>query len=166
MFSLIEEVKKAFLNIITARKTIISFFRRPEKMFFPKKSRWNIIFLVLSGKIIFIFPKNMILHLRRKMKNDLSQKKYTEIWYFLQTFWKDGLSKKDQASTWSFLYYLALFFSQNLILFPWAESERRSFSRNKWKYDIFCVQVQMLQTWRHAPLSKKVKDGLIPQKYT
>ena len=32
------------------------------------------VFLVLSGKIIFIFPENMILHLRRKMNDDLSQK--------------------------------------------------------------------------------------------
>ena len=32
------------------------------------------IFLVLSGKIIFLFPENMIWHLRQKMKDDLSQK--------------------------------------------------------------------------------------------
>ena len=32
-------------------------------------------------------------------------KKYTEI-YFLQTFWKDGLSKYGHASTSSFLYHL------------------------------------------------------------
>ena len=61
----------------TARKnycTIFSFFKRPEKMAFPKKSCWNLIFLVLSGKIIFLFPENMIWHLRQKMKDDLSQK--------------------------------------------------------------------------------------------
>ena len=33
-------------------------------------------------------------------------KKYTEIWYFLQMFWKDGLFEKDRAGIWSFLYYL------------------------------------------------------------
>ena len=32
------------------------------------------IFFVLSGKMIFLFPENMILPLRRKMKDDLSQK--------------------------------------------------------------------------------------------
>ena len=32
------------------------------------------IFLVLSGKMIFLFPENMILHPRRKMEDDLSQK--------------------------------------------------------------------------------------------
>ena len=46
---------------ITARKTILSFSRRPEKTVFPKKLRWNLIFLVLLGKIIFLFPENMIL---------------------------------------------------------------------------------------------------------
>ena len=56
----------------TGRKTIFSFSGRPEKMVFPKKLRWNMIFLVLSGKMIFLFPENMILHVRRKMKDDLS----------------------------------------------------------------------------------------------
>ena len=50
------------------------------------------IFLVLLRKMIFLFPENMILPPGRKMKDDLSQK--MEIWYFLQMFWKDGLSKK------------------------------------------------------------------------
>ena len=37
-------------------------------MIFPKNSHWNMIFLVSSGKMIFIFPENMILFSRRKMK--------------------------------------------------------------------------------------------------
>ena len=53
--------------LFTARKTIFSFSRRPEKMVFPKKLSWNMIFLVL-----FLLPENMILHVRRKMKDDLS----------------------------------------------------------------------------------------------
>ena len=52
----------------TARKTIFSFSRRPEKMVFPKKLRWNMIFLVLWGKMIFLFPENMILPPGRKWK--------------------------------------------------------------------------------------------------
>ena len=58
----------------TARKTTFYFSRRPKKMVTPKKLRWNMIFLVLSGKMIFLFPVNMILPLRRKMKDDLSHK--------------------------------------------------------------------------------------------
>ena len=49
------------------------FFKCSEKMVFPKKSHWNMIFLVLSGKMIFLFPENMILFFRQKMKDDLSQ---------------------------------------------------------------------------------------------
>ena len=37
------------LPLFTAQKTIFSFSRRPEKMVFPKRSRWNMIF--------FFFPK-------------------------------------------------------------------------------------------------------------
>ena len=93
------------------------------------------IVLVLSEKMIFPFPENMILHLRWKMKDDL--KKYMEIWYFLQTFWKDGLSIKGRAGTWSFLYYLErwYFFHENMIFFHWAESERRPLPGNTWKHD-------------------------------
>ena len=60
------------------------------------------VFLELSGKMILLFPENMILPLGRKMKDDLSQK-------------------------------------------------------NTWKYDIFSVP---------CPSTKKIKDNLIPQKYT
>ena len=59
-------------KISTARKTTFSFSRRPENMVFQKTLRWNMTFLVLSGKMIFLFPENMILRLRRKMKDDLS----------------------------------------------------------------------------------------------
>ena len=56
------------------------FFKCSEKMGFPKKSHWNIIFfVVLSGKMIFLFPENIILFPGRKMKDDLSQKKYMVI---------------------------------------------------------------------------------------
>ena len=52
----------------TARKTIFSFSRRPEKMVFPKQLRWNMIFLVSSRKMIFLFPENMILPPDGKLK--------------------------------------------------------------------------------------------------
>ena len=60
------------IQIVTARKTMFPFSRCPEKMVFPKKLCWNMIFLALFGKMIFLFPENMILYLRRKMKDDLS----------------------------------------------------------------------------------------------
>ena len=33
------------------------------------------IFLILSGKVIFLFPENIIFFFRQKMKDGLSQKK-------------------------------------------------------------------------------------------
>ena len=51
----------------TARKITFSFPRRLKKMLFPKKRLSCIIGKdVLSEKIIFLFPENMILPLRRK----------------------------------------------------------------------------------------------------
>ena len=162
-----------FINITTARKTIFSFSKCSEKMVFPKKLCWNMIPLVLSGKMIFLFPENIILFFKPKMKDDLSQKntwkcnsffrcsekmtflfpenmilffrwkmkmiflkKYMEIWYFLQMPQKDCLSKKkNHAWIWSLLYYL-----EN-IFFLWSKNGRWSFSRNTWKYNIFCIYV-------------------------
>ena len=121
----------------TARKTIFSFSRRPEKMVFSKKSHWNMIFLVLLEKMIFLFLENMILHLKRKTKDDLSQKKYTEIRYFFQ---------KGPRLDMIFLVLSGktIFFPENSIFIAWAECDRRHFSRNTWKYDIFCVQARLL----------------------
>ena len=45
-----------------------------KKMVFPKRFHWNMIFLVSSGKMIFLFPENMILYFRRKINNDLSRR--------------------------------------------------------------------------------------------
>ena len=145
-----------YLVKFTARKTIFSFSRRPEKMVFPKKSCWNMIFLTLLGKIMFLFPENDLTPYTENERWWSFSKKYMEIWYFLQTFWNDGLFKKGRAGTWSFLYYLErwYFFPENTIFFPWAGGQRRPFSRNTWKYDIF---VWALQTWCHALLPKKSK---------
>ena len=58
------------------------FFKCPEKMFFPKKSRWNMIFHVLSGKMVFFSGKCDIFFSDGKWKM-IFLKIYIEIWYFL-----------------------------------------------------------------------------------
>ena len=115
------------------------------------------IFLTFLGKIMFLFSENDLTPYTENERWSFS-KKYMEIWYFLQTFWSDGLFKKGRSGTWSFLYYLErwYFFPENTIFFPWA-GQRQPFSRNTWKYDIFCLHVWALQTWCHAPLPKKSK---------
>ena len=57
-------------------------FKSPEKIVFPKKSRLNMIFFVLFGKMVFFPGKYDIFPLDRKWKMIFS-KKYMEIWYFL-----------------------------------------------------------------------------------
>ena len=144
----------------TAWKTIFSFSRRPEKMVFRKRSPWNMIFLVLVGNMIFLFPENLILPRDGKWKMIFLRKKYTEIWYFIQMFWKDGLFKKDRADIWSFLYSLKrwFFFRENGTFFPWTENEREvTFLKKyteKWHvlFDMFHASCQ--------------KNDLIRQKYT
>ena len=81
------------LTIYIARKMIFSFSKYSEKTVFSKKLRRNMIFLALSKKMIFLFHEIIFLFFGRKMKDDLSEKTYMEI-YFLQTFRKDGLFKK------------------------------------------------------------------------
>ena len=49
------------------------FFKCPEKIVFPKKSCWNMIFLVLSGKMVFFFREIWYFFFGRKVKDDLSQ---------------------------------------------------------------------------------------------
>ena len=121
---------------ITTRKTIFSFSRRPEKKVFPKRLRWNMIFLVLSGKMIFLFPENMILRVRRKMKDDLSLKIHGNM-----------IFSSGPLKIWPFqkvprrhMVFLVLsgklvFFPENMIFFLRAESERRPFPGNIWKHD-------------------------------
>ena len=78
------------------------------------------IFLVLSGKIIFLFLENLIFFFRWKMKNDLSQK----------NTWKYNIFFKC-PERWSFLKKLhcnMIFFvlSGKMVFFPG-------------KYDIFSL---------------------------
>ena len=152
IFNVAMSVEKWLLTCYTARKTIFSFSRLSEKMVFPKKLCWNMIFLVILGKMIFLFPENIILYLRRKMKDDLSQKKYTEIWYFLQTFSKDGLSHM-------IFYVLSgkmVFFSRKDDIFSLGRKWEAVLLRKYMEiWHFLCTRV--LQTWCHAPLPKKLK---------
>ena len=62
------------MDVFTAQKTILSFSNLSEKIVFANKSHCNMIFFVLPGKMLFLFPENMILFFRREMKDDIFQK--------------------------------------------------------------------------------------------
>ena len=110
----------------TTWKTIFSFSKCSEKMIFPKKSHWNMIFLVSSGKMIFLFPENMILFFRRKMKDDLSQKNTWKYDIFFKCSEKMVFPKKLH---WNMIFLIswgkmAFLFPENMIFFLRTENER------------------------------------------
>ena len=128
------------------------FFKCSEKMVFPKTSHWNMIFLVLSGKMIFIFSENIILFFRRKMKDDLSQKKYMEIWYFLQMPEKDDLFQK--ISRWNMVF---LVLSGKIVFFS---RKYDSFSLDgKWKM-IFLKKY--MEVWYFLHICINITNMILP----
>ena len=83
------------------------------------------ILLILSRKIVFIFPENMILFFRRKMKDDLSQKNTWKYYIFFKCSKKTVFPKKSLLNM--ILLILSgnmVFFPENVILFFWTENER------------------------------------------
>ena len=73
-------------------------------------------------------------------------KKYMEKWYFLQMFWKNGLSKKNCTGTWSFLYYLErwYFFYPEIWYFFFGRKMEDIFLKKHmeiWYFLYICVNV-------------------------
>ena len=95
-------------DITTALKTLFSFSKYSETVFFPKKLHRNMIFFALSGKMVILFSKN-ILFFRRKMKDDLSRK--CDIFCGCS---EKMVFPKNRIGIWSFLYYQ----KKTIFLFP------------------------------------------------
>ena len=85
------------------------FFKCSEKMIFPKKLYWNMIFLILWEKMAFIFPVNGIFFTDGKWKM-IFLKKYMEIWCFLY-IGKGGIS-------FSYKYEITLLSKKKDDIFP------------------------------------------------
>ena len=131
----------------------------------------NIIFLVSSGKMILFFPDNMILFFRRKMKDNLSQKNAWKYDIFFKCSEKMVFPNK---SHWNMIFLLssgktALLFPEKVIFFLRKENERWSFSKNTWKYDVFCMfgknGISFSYKYEIIPLSIKQRSSF-HKKYT
>ena len=92
--------KMIFLKKIHGNMTFSSSFLK--RWSFQKGPRRDMIFLVLSGKMVF-FPQKHILSLGRKWEMTFL-KKYMEIWYFLCTrtgvtnvVWRPSAKKKKKS---------------------------------------------------------------------
>ena len=151
--------------MIYTTKNYIFFFQTSCKDGHSKKIALEYDLSCIIRKDDF-FPQKDDLTTQAENERWSFSKKYTEIWYFLQMFSKDGLFKKDHAGTWSFLYCLKrfYFFPKSMIFFPWTKNQGRPFSRNTWWYDIFCVHAQVLRTWRLNPMPKKNQRWSYPAK--
>ena len=104
----------------TARKTIFSFSKCSERMVFPRNSRWNMITLVLSGKLIFLFPENIFLFFRRKMKDDISQKNTWKCDIFFKCSEKMVFPKKialEHDLSCFIIWKMIFLFPENIVLF-------------------------------------------------
>ena len=155
---------------LTARKTIFSFSNRPEKMVFPKKSRKIFIIWSLSycwERSCFFFSKIWSYTLDGKWKM-IFLKKIRGNMIFSSNFLKRWSFQKGPRRDMILLALSGkmLFFPQNTIFSLWAGSQRWPFSRNTWKYDVFCVHVGCYKRGVTPLCQKKIEDVLIPQKYT
>ena len=126
------------------------------------------IFIVLSEEMIFLFPKNMNLFYRRKTKDDLSRKKFMEMWYFLQMFRKDGLFKNaslgyDLSCT---VWKDSIFFSRKHDIFSLDGKWKMIFLKKHMEiWYFFYIRVDVTNMII-CPSAKKIKGDLLPQKYT
>ena len=71
-------------------------FKCSEKMVFSKRPRQGMVFLELSGKVLF-FTENMVFFPWMENGRGMTfTKKYMETWYFLFDMFHAALQKKNQ----------------------------------------------------------------------
>ena len=112
----------------------------------------------------FFFPKIWSYTLDGKWKI-IFFKKYMEIWYFLQTFWKDGLFKKGRART-SLHYLERWYFFTEKIFFSSGRKWEMTFLKKYMEIWYFLCTGTGVRNVVSRPSAKKIKDGLVPQKAT
>ena len=147
-------------------KNHIFFSKCSENMIFPKKLRWNMIFLVLSGKLVFLFPENIILFFRRKMKDDLSQKIHGNTIFFSNGS-KTWSFQKTHGGIWSFLYTWkdSNFFPGKYDIFSFDGKWKMIFLKKYmeiWYFLYICINV----TNMILPLYKKKSKMIFSRKNT
>ena len=129
------------------------------------------IFLVLFGKIMFLFLENMILTLDRKWKMIFFQKKIQGNMIFSSGLPKRrSFQKKKPRRDMIFLVLSGemVFFSQKHDLFSLARKPAMTFLKKYMDIWYFlCTSMGVTNLVSRPPAKKKkIKDGPIPQKYT
>ena len=111
------------------------------------------IFLVLSGKMIFLFPENMILFFRHKRKDDLSQKNTWKYDISFKCSEKMVFPKNLRLNTISFVISgkIVFLFSRKYDIFSLG---------GKWKKMIFIKK--RVEIWYFLYISVGVKSMTLP----
>ena len=124
-------------------------------MVFPKKSRWNMISLVLLGKIMFLFLENMILTLGGKCKMIFSKKIQGNM------IFSSGLSKRRSFQKGPHRDMIFLVLSGKMVYFS-----RRHDIFSLGRRSVMTSLKKYMEIWYGVtpPCQKKIKDDLIPQK--
>ena len=115
--------------------------------------RWN-----------FFFPKIWSYSLDKKWKMIFLQKKYMEIWYFLQMFWKDGLFKIiAQEYNTSCVIWKDGIFPRKHDIFSLDGKWKMIFLK---KYMIFSVYTYRCYKQDNMPLCQKNSNMIFSRKNT
>ena len=169
IWTLMAMVLKYFLSacIDDCKENHISFSRRPERMVFRKKLDWNMIFLVLFGKIMFIFLENMILTFDRKWKVIFFKKIQRNI-IFSSSLPKRRSFQKGLRQDMIFLVLSGkmVFFSGKHDTFSLARKPAMNFLKKYMEIWYFLCTGMGVTNLVSRPPAKKIKEGPIPQKYT
>ena len=128
------------------------------------------IFLVFSGKMMFLFPENMILHRRRKVKDDISQKNTRKYDIFFKLSEKTVFSKRAASGQDipCIIWKDGIFFSRKHDIFPLGRKWEMTLLKKYMEIWYFlCTRTGVTNVVsRPSTKKKKIKDGVIPQKYT
>ena len=136
-------------------------------MVFPKKSRWNMTFLYYRERWYFFFPKIWSYTLVGKWKMIVFKKIHGNK-IFSSNFLKRWSFQKGPRRDMIFLYYLErwYFFPKDMSFFWLGRKWETIFLRKNMEiWHFLCTRTGVTNVAPH-PSVKKLKDGLIPQKYT
>ena len=134
---------------------------------FQKNLRWNIIFFVLSGKVIFLFPENKILHL---------DEKWTMIFLKKNTWKYDIFVKCSENMVYSIKLHrnmISCIIWEGGIFFPKAwffslDGKRKMIfvKKNMEIWYFLYIRTGVTNVKQRPSAKNKIKDELIPQRNT
>ena len=137
-------------------------------VFVGKNIDWRLPSMKLVVSIMLYGTHSQSSHQSENERWSFSKKKYIERWCILQMFRRDGLSKKIVLE-YDLSYIMrkdGISFSRKYDIFFTDWKWKRYFSKNTWKYDVFCMLAKiafLFPTNMKLPFCQKSKDDLFRQ---